>query len=117
MPLAPMNHWPQVPIAGSAGRKGWARSKDHIALGIPLAVAALGSGPATGGPVARRWLRLPDRGVAVRRQGSARGVRREGHAGACRLAQDFFAAFSRLTLLACLPSAVRVSFCRWAIVR
>src|SRR5207244_11183240 len=102
----------QVPVARSTRRKDGTRSKAHPPVGLTFAVATVGSGTATGRAAARRGLRLPDRGMAVRRQRPPRGVRREGNAGAGRLTYDFFAAFWRLTLFACFPSAVRVFFGR-----
>src|SRR5207237_9967981 len=87
------------------------------ALGIPLAIAALGPGAPPRGDAAGGWLRLPDCRVAVRGQRPPHRVCRESPARARRLNQDFFAAFARLTLFACLPMAVRVFFGRCAIVR
>src|SRR5207248_8242085 len=107
----------QVRAARRARREGRARSQAHSPVGVPFPLTALGPGAPPSGPAAAGRVRLLDRRVAVRRQGAARRVRREGHARARELAQPFFAAFWRLTLFACLPNAVRVFFGRWATVR
>src|SRR5947199_3094135 len=76
----------------------------------------MGPGAPPRGGAARGWFRLPDCRVAVGGQRPDQRVCRESPAGARRLTQDFFAAFWRLTLFACLPSAVRVFFGRCVIV-
>src|SRR5437762_356516 len=107
----------QVRAARRARREGRARSQADSPIGVPFPLTALGPGAPPSHPAAAGRVRLLDRRVAVRRQGAARRVRREGHARARELAQPFFAAFWRLTLFACLPNAVRVFFGRWATVR